>query len=85
MVSPPKVAAIATAAVLAITPATALAAGTHHPSAKTTCAALKKKEGATKFNARFGTGSTHKNAMARCIKQHTKTTTTTKKKTTTTG
>jgi hypothetical protein len=89
MVTPTKVAAIATAAVLAMTPATALAAKSHQ-SAKKTCAALKKKEGAKKFDARFGTGSTHKRAMANCIKQHSKksTSTTTKKKktsTTTTG
>lgn len=84
MVSPNKVAAFATAAVLAITPATALAAKAHHTSAKTTCAALKKKEGTAKFDARFGTKTTHKNAMARCIKLHKKATTA-KKKTTTTG
>jgi hypothetical protein len=90
MVTPPKVAAIATTAVLAMTPVTALAAKPHHKSAKATCAALKKKEGAKRFDARFGTGRTHKHAMARCIKQHSKkkSTTTTKKKkpsTTTTG
>ena len=71
MVTPTKVAAIATAAVLAVTPATALAARSH-PSAKKTCAALKKKEGVKKFDARFGTGATHKHAMANCIKQHSK-------------
>ena len=90
MVTPTKVAAIATTVVLAMTPATSLAAKPHHKSAKATCAALRKKEGAAKFDARFGTGSTHKNAMACCIKQHSKkkSTTTTKKKkssTTTTG
>ena len=66
-----------------MTPATALAAKPHHhKSAKATCAALKKKEGAKKFDVRFGTGPRHKNAMARCIKQHSKkkATTTTKKK-----
>ena len=88
MVTPTKVAAIATTAVLAMTPATALAAKPHHKSAKATCAALRKKEGAAKFDARFGTGATKKNAMARCIKQHSKkkaTTTKKKKSSTTTG
>jgi hypothetical protein len=70
MATPPKVAAIATAAVLAMTPAAAMAAKTHPTSAAKTCAALKKKEGAKKFDAKFGTGSKHKGAMARCIKQH---------------
>jgi hypothetical protein len=77
MVTPTKVAAIATAAALALTPATALAAKPHHKSAKATCAALKKKEGAKKFDARYGTGSAHKNAMAQCIKKHSSTTSTT--------
>jgi hypothetical protein len=90
MVTPTRVAAIATAAVLAMTPATALAAKSHHTTAAKTCAALKKKEGAKKFDARFGTGTKHKGAMANCVKQHSKkssTTTTTKKKksTSTTG
>lgn len=69
MVTPTKVTALATAAVLALTPAAAMAAK-KPPSAAKTCAALKKKEGAKKFDARFGTGAKHKKAMARCIKEH---------------
>ena len=72
MVTPSKVAAVATAAVLATTPAAALAARPHHRSAARTCAALKKKEGAKRFDARFGTGKKHTGAMARCIRMHTK-------------
>lgn len=69
MATPTKFAAIATAAVLAVTPATAMAAK-KHPSPAKTCAALKKKEGVKAFDAKFGTGPKHKNAMAHCIKLH---------------
>jgi hypothetical protein len=71
MGTPRTVAAIATAAVLALTPAAALAAGTP-ASAHTTCVALEKKEGVKKFDARFGTGTKHTHAMAHCVKLHTK-------------
>jgi hypothetical protein len=71
MVTPSKVAAVATAAVLATTPTAALAAKPHHRSAARTCAALKKKEGVKRFDARFGTGKKHSGAMARCIRMHT--------------
>ena len=71
MVTPSKVAAVATAAVLAITPTTAVAAKRHHTSAARTCAALKKKEGVRRFDARFGTGKKHTHAMSRCIRMHT--------------
>jgi hypothetical protein len=73
MVTPSKVAAVATAAVLAITPTTAVAAKRHHTSAARTCAALTKKEGVKRFDARFGTGKKHTRAMARCIRMHTAT------------
>lgn len=36
------------------------------------CVALRKKEGVKKFDARFGTGTKHTGAMARCVKLHTK-------------
>ena len=72
MVTPRKVAAVATAAVLAMTPTAALAAKPHHhTSAARTCAALKKKEGVKGFDARFGTGKKHTHAMSRCIRMHT--------------
>ena len=71
MVRPRKVAAVATAAALAMTPTTALAAKPHHTSAARTCAALKKKEGVKRFDARFGTGKKHRHAMSRCIRMHT--------------
>jgi hypothetical protein len=70
MATPTKFAAIVTAAVLAVTPATAMAAKKHHPSPAKTCAALKKKEGVKAFDAKFGTGPKHKHAMARCVKLH---------------
>jgi hypothetical protein len=72
MVTPSKVAAVATAAVLVMTPTAALAAKPPHRSAARTCAALEKKEGAKRFDARFGTGKKHTGAMARCIRTHTK-------------
>jgi hypothetical protein len=72
MVKPSKVAAVATAAVLATTPTAALAAKTHPRSAARTCAALKNKEGVKRFDAKFGTGPKHRGAMARCIRMHTK-------------
>ena len=72
MVASRKVAAVATAAVLAVTPTAALAAKPHHhTSAARTCAALKKKEGVKRFDARFGTGKKHTHAMSRCIRMHT--------------
>jgi hypothetical protein len=80
MVNPSKVAAVATAAVLAMTPTAALAAKPHHRSAAGTCAALKKKEGVKRFDARFGTGKKHTGAMKRCIRMHTKTTSKKEKK-----
>jgi hypothetical protein len=64
-----KVPAIATAAVLAMTPAAALAAK-KPPTARSTCAALLKKDGAKRFDARYGTGTKHTGAMARCIRLH---------------
>jgi hypothetical protein len=72
MVMSGKVAAIATAAVLAITPATAVAATKAHPSPKATCAALLKKDGTKKFDAKYGVGKKHSGAMAHCVKLHTK-------------
>ena len=78
MATSAKVAAVATAAVLALTPATALAAKHRSPSA--TCAALLKKEGAKRFDARYGTGKKHTGAMARCVRMHTTTTSSSKKK-----
>jgi hypothetical protein len=71
MVKPSKVAAIATAAILALTPTAALAAK-KPPGARSTCAALHKKEGTKRFDARYGTGKKHSGAMARCIRLHTK-------------
>jgi hypothetical protein len=88
MVTTTKVAACATAAVLAMTPATALAKS--HHSAKAVCTAQEKKMGVKAFDSKYGSGTAHKNAMANCIRTHAKksTTTTTKKKkksTSTTG
>ena len=71
MGTPRTVAAIATTAVLALTPAAALAAN-KPPTAHATCVALQKKEGVKKFDARYGTGTKHTGAMARCVKLHAK-------------
>jgi hypothetical protein len=71
MGTPRTIAAIATAAVLALTPAAALAAN-KPPTAHATCVALQKKDGVKKFDARFGTGTKHTGAMARCVKLHAK-------------
>jgi hypothetical protein len=82
MVNTSKVAAVATAVALALTPAGALAS-THQAkkkSAKATCTALEKKMGVKKFDAKYGKGTKHTGAMARCVKLHTKKKTTTKKK-----
>jgi hypothetical protein len=70
MAMPSRVAAVAAAVALAVTPSAALAAKAHHRSARTTCAALKKKEGTKRFDARYGKGSSHANAMSRCIRAH---------------
>ena len=80
MATSAKVAAVATAAVVALTPATALAAKPKHHSARATCAALLKREGAKRFDARYGTGKNHTGAMARCVRMHTTTTSSSKKK-----
>ena len=71
-----RLAALATAAALAVTPTAALAA-TKHTSAATrkaraTCVALHKKEGTKKFDARYGKGKKHTGAMKACIAKHMK-------------
>src|SRR4029079_8540465 len=67
MGTPRTIAAITTAAVLALTPAAALAAN-KPPTAHATCVALQKKEGVKKFDARFGTGTKHTGARGGCVK-----------------
>jgi hypothetical protein len=71
MVEPNKLVAIATAVFLVGTLATALAAKKPPHTAKSTCAALLKKEGAKRFDAKYGTGAKHTGAMARCVRLHT--------------
>jgi hypothetical protein len=70
MAMPSKVAAVAASLALAVTPSAALAAKAHHRSAKSTCAALKKREGTKRFDARYGKGAKHANAMTRCVRAH---------------
>jgi hypothetical protein len=70
MSMPTRVAAVATAVALAASPTAAFAAKPHHTSAAKTCAALKAKMGTKAFDAKFGKGSKHTAAMARCVAQH---------------
>jgi hypothetical protein len=71
MAMPSRVAAVIAAAALTVTPTAAFAAKAHHHSTpRSTCEALRKKEGRKAFDARFGTGKRHTNAMARCEKLH---------------
>jgi hypothetical protein len=75
MVHSTKLAALAATAAMAVTPAAALAATHHAPakkqSAKATCTALRKKEGAKKFDKKYGKGK-RKGAMTACVKAHSK-------------
>jgi hypothetical protein len=75
MVHSTKLAALVATAAMAVTPAAALAATHHAPakkqSAKATCTALRKKDGAKKFDKKYGKGKS-KGAMAACVKAHSK-------------
>jgi hypothetical protein len=73
MVHSIKPAALLATAAMAVTPAAALAATHHAPakkhSAKATCTALRRKEGAKAFDRRYGKGRS-KGAMTACVRAH---------------
>jgi hypothetical protein len=75
MVHSTRLAAVVATAAMAVTPAAALAATHHAPakkhSAKATCTALRRKEGAKAFDRKYGKGK-RKGAMAACVKAHSK-------------
>jgi len=70
MSMPTRVAAVATAVALAASPTAAFAAKSHHATPAKTCAALRKKMGTKAFDAKYGKGSKHTGAMARCVALH---------------
>jgi hypothetical protein len=75
MVHSTRLAAVVATAAMAVTPAAALAATHHAPakkhSAKATCTALRRKEGAKAFDRKYGKGKS-KGAMTACGKAHSK-------------